>query len=111
MLDSLIQQQISIKMPQRRELPTHAPPIHAIGKQLLHEFADVIAARRQQEAFSFFQKSGELSDVRAVSGNRQLCQTFLDLQIVEKSGKHGRVGLRRHTRGSLVCSLSDVEGS
>ena len=68
-LDGFVQQEIPIKMTQSGKFPSHAAPVHLMGKKLLQKFADVIAARGKQDALSFLQKLGKLPDVGRVSGN------------------------------------------
>ncbi len=36
-IDLPVYQQMPVQMPQRRKLPTHRPPIHSVGEQLLNE--------------------------------------------------------------------------
>src|SRR5580700_8126123 len=98
-------------MPQRRKLATNAPPVHSIRKELLKKLAHVLAACRHQEPLPFLEKLRELSDVGGIGRYRQPRQSLLDSQIVEKSGEHARIGLRSHTRRSLLCALSDAARS
>ena len=65
MLDFFIEQQIAIQMPQRRKLPPHAATVHLIRKQLLQEFAYVVAPGRQQNPLPFLQELRELAECRS----------------------------------------------
>jgi hypothetical protein len=42
-LDFLIEQQIPVKMPERRKLPAHTPAVDLIRNQPLQEFANIVA--------------------------------------------------------------------
>src|SRR3954467_998957 len=108
-LDSLVEQQITIKMAQCRELASHTAAIHLVGKKLLQEFANITSPRRQQSSLLPGEKLRKLIDVRGLRSKGEPRQTFLDSQIVEKSREHRRIGLDRHP--TLVCPLSDTSES
>ena len=83
-------------MPQSRELSPHAASVHAIGKKLLQEFTHVVSPRSQQLPLPFFQELGKLRDIGCVGSNRIARQPFLDVNVVEKSGKQASIGFGRH---------------
>jgi len=51
---------------------------------------------REEQVPGFFQELGELKDVGGVGGDGKRGQAFLDAEVVEKTGEHGRVGCRGH---------------
>jgi len=46
-IDFLIQQQVAIKMPKRRQLSSHAAAVHLMGKKLLQKLANFDAPRSE----------------------------------------------------------------
>ena len=105
-----VEQKIPIEVTQGRKLASHAASIDLVGEKLLQKFTNIVAARREQRPFSIVKKFRELTDVGRVSGNRKPSQTFLDAQVIEKAGKHPRIGFERH-KGRIVCALSDAQRS
>ena len=61
----LVEQQITIKMTQRRKLAPHAAPVHLMRKKLLQKFAHIIAPGSQQKPLVLLQELGKLQDVGA----------------------------------------------
>ena len=88
-------------MPQRRELPPHAASIYLIGKKFLQEFANLNAACGEQRTPALFQKLRELANVCGVGTNRKWRKSFLDSQVVEKTGEYARTDLRRHSQEEI----------
>ena len=101
-LDFLIEQQIPVKMPERRKLPAHTPAVDLIRKQPLQEFANIVALRRDQKPFLSFQKLSKLKDVSRVSADRKRRQPFLDAKVVEKARQNARVRPGRHRDRDVV---------
>src|ERR1700686_4658691 len=104
-IDSLIEKQVTIKMTQRRKFPSHAAPVHLMGKKLLQEFTHIVAPRREQEPFPLFQELGKLEYVGGIGGNRKPRQSLLDAQVIEKAGEHVRVRLRSHEQKTLSLTV------
>ena len=96
MVDQLVEQQIAIKMAQRRKLASNGSPVNRIGEQLLDEFAHMIALGIKQRAFLFFQESSELANVGRIGHDSERRQALLDFQIVEESGDYAGVGFGGH---------------
>ena len=83
-------------MTQCRKLPAYASAIHLMGKKLLQEFADVIAARGKQQALAFLQKLRELQNVGGVGADGKWRKPLFDSEVIEKARKHARVGAGSH---------------
>src|SRR5580765_1976547 len=66
MLNSLVEQQITIQMSQSRELSPHAAAVHSLRKELLQKLAHVATARGQQESLPFLKKHRELPYVGGI---------------------------------------------
>src|ERR1700674_5654818 len=67
-----------------------------MGKKLLQEFANVIAARGNQQALAFLQKLRELQHVGGVGADGKRRKPLLDSEVIEKARKHVRVGAGSH---------------
>ncbi len=52
----------------------------------------------QQRALALREEFGELANVCGVRRNGEWRQSFLDLQVIEKAGKHTGIGFGRHGR-------------
>src|SRR5258708_36845780 len=99
-------------MTERGEFSSHTAAVDLIGKKLLQEIAHINTARTQQQAFASCQEFRELADVGGVSADGERSQSLLDSQIVEKAGKHARIGFWGHEDGiNRVCALSDADKS
>ena len=94
-VDQLVEQQITIKMPQGGELASHGAAIHLVGEEFLDEVADVIAAGGDQGSLAFFQEAGKLPDIAGVGREGEAGQAFFDFQVVEKAGNNAGIGARR----------------
>jgi len=64
--EQIIQQQVAIEVPQRRELSRHRAPVHLIGEQLLQKLADIFTLPGQKRAFAAFQELGKLQQITEV---------------------------------------------
>src|SRR5258708_19578004 len=89
-------EEVQIQKGERREVSPDAATVHLIGKKLLQEFTHIAAARREQYAFAFFEELRELVNVGGVGADRKRRQSLLDSEVVEKAGKHARVGFGSH---------------
>ena len=109
MIDFLVEQQITIKMTQRRKLPPYTTTVHLMGKKLLQEFAHIVAPRGEQEPFPLFQELGKLEYVGGICANRKTRQPLLDAQVIEKAGKHVRVRFGSHEE-EFHCASYRTQG-
>ena len=72
-----------------------------MGKKLLHEFANLVAAHAKQQALAFLQKLRELQNVGGVGADGKRRKPLLDSEVIEKARKHARVGAGGHGEKSL----------
>src|SRR5262249_16375369 len=99
-LNHAVEQQILIKVAQGRKFARNRAVFHGIGKQLTQKCANVVAAGLKQVATPGFEKFGELNQGGVRGGERWGTQTFLDLEVVEKTRYHALV------RGGHTLSMN-----